>query len=235
MPLAVDTYKKGYAAARKTDHGIGASRHLSNIGRVYYEMDAIDSAVLYYKKAYDEFKSFGDSTAVSATAAFLALCFAAGGDGGQAREWLGIAASYAERKDGRYYLSVMRGLVDCLLASTGGGENSIDAAAAYYKKKKEYRMLSTIYIMKADYALSKGGYAAATAYLNEALSVIELSQEKYKRSRILLRFAAVKFNTGDKGAGKHYYERAVDCAPTGVKLQPLEVIGQKAAGGDERE
>jgi len=225
MPLAVDTYKKGYASARKTDHGPGAARYLSNIGRVYYEMGALDSAVLYHRRAYEEFTALGDGVHASKAAAFLALCLAAGGDGGQARDWLKTAASHsAGRKDSEHYLAVIRGLADFRLMSKISDEGGVDAALAFYKKAKERRMLSAIYILKADREMSRGAYAAAEGYLDSALTVIEESQERYKRSRILLRFASIKFRAGDEGAGRRYYERAADCAPKGAAVPPIDEV-----------
>jgi tetratricopeptide (TPR) repeat protein len=227
MPLAAETYKKGYASARKTDHGHGAARYLSNIGRVYYEMGVIDSAVLYHRKACDEFKAGGDGAHASAAAAFLALCLAAGGDGGQAREWLKTTASDADRKDGGHYLAVIHAMVDCRVNKNFADDGAVDAALAYYDKKKEYKMLSTIYILKADNELARGAYAAAAGYLDDALYAIEASRERYKRSRILLRYAAIKFNTGDEGAARRYYERAADCAPKGAAVPPIEEVMMK--------
>ncbi len=217
MPLAAETYKKGYLSARKTDHGSGAATYLSNIGRVFYEMGVIDSAVLYHRKAYEDFRILGDGAHASMTAAFLALCLAASGDGDQAREWLKTAASSAPagRKDSEHYLAVIRGMVDCRLTGKITDESAVDAALTYYKKIKEYRMLSTIYILKADNEMSKGTNAAY-GYLEDAMNAIEASGERYKRSRILLKLATIKFKAGDDNAGKHYYERAVDCAPKGV-------------------
>jgi tetratricopeptide (TPR) repeat protein len=224
MPLAVDTYKKGYASARKTDHGRGAARYLSNIGRVYYEMGSIDSAVLYHRRAYEEFKAIGDGARASKAAAFLALCLAAGGDGGQAREWLKTAASSADRKGGEHYLAVIRGMVDFRLTSKIADDSAVDAALAFYKKAKEGRMLSTIYILKADQEMSRGAYAAAAGYLDSALAVVDTSQERYKRSRILLRLASIKFRAGDESAGRRYYERAADCAPKGTAVPVIEEV-----------
>jgi len=224
MPLAVDTYKKGYASARKTDNVEGAARYLSNIGRVFYEMGVIDSAVLYNRRAYEEFIALGDGAQASAAAAFLALCLVAGGDGEQAREWLKTAASSASaaRKDSDRYLAVIRGLIDFRLTGKVSDEGAVDAAQAFYKKAKEGRMLSTIYILKADHNMSKGAYPAATGYLDSALIVIEASRERYKRSRILLRLAVIAFNAGDENTGKRYYERARDCAPKGVTFPSME-------------
>ena len=224
MPLAVENYKRGYASARKTDHGHGAARYLSNIGRVYYEMGGMDSAVLYHRRAYDEFKAIGDDAHASMAAAFLALCLATGGDGGQAKEWLRTAASSANKKDSEQYLAVIRAMIDFRLTAKITDKDAVDAALAYYKKTKEGRMLSTIYILKADQEMSRGAYAAATAYLDSALTAIDASKERYKRSRILLRFAAIKFAVGEEAAGRHYYERATDCAPKGTAVPPIEEV-----------
>jgi len=222
MPLAIDTYKKGYVSARRTDNVRGSAVYLSNIGRVFYETGAMDSAVLYHRKSYEEFKTLGDDAHASSAAAFLALCLATGGDGNQAQEWLKIAAASANQKNSEHYLSIIRGMVDFRLTAKVTDESAVDAALTYYKKSKDNKMLSTIYILKADNEISKGAYANAINYLNEALTIIDNSQERYKRSRILLRLANIKFRTGDESAGKHYYERAVDCAPKGVVVPTID-------------
>jgi len=224
MPLAIETYKKGYASARKTDHSQGAARYLSNIGRVFYEMGAMDSAVLYHRRAYEEFRAIDDGAHASMAAAFLALCLATGGDGGQARDWLKTAASSADPKGSGHYLAVIRGMIDLRLTAKITDEGAVDAALAFYKKSKENRIISTIYILKADQEISKGANAAAVNYLDSALTVIEASQERYKRSRILLRLATIKFGAGDESAGRRYYERAADCAPKGAKIPPMEEV-----------
>ena len=224
MPLAVDAYKKGYASARKTDNGDGAAMYLSNIGRAFYEMGVMDSAVLYHRRAYDEFTAVGDGIHASMTAAFLALCLATGGDGGQAREWLETAAAAAGRKGSEHYLAVIRGMADFRLTGKVSDIAAVDAALAYGKKIKDWGMLSTIYILKADDEMSKGAYAAAAEHLDSALAAIDKSRERYKRSRILLRHAAVKFRIGDESAGRRYYERAAYCAPKGAAVPPVEEI-----------
>jgi len=216
MPSAIDTYKKGYAKARKTDNYQGSARYLSNIGRVFYEMGVIDSAVLYHKKAYEEFRMIGDDNHASTAAAFLALSLATSGDESQSREWLKTAASANNRKDSEHYLAIISAMINYRLTEKITNENAVDNALTYYKKNKDYRMLSTIYILKADVEISKGNNTTAINYLNEALTIIDKSQELYKRSRILLKLAKIKFDSGDDNAGRHYYERAVDCAPRGV-------------------
>jgi len=224
LPLAIDTYKKGYVSARRTDNVRGAAVYLSNIGRVFYETGAMDSAVLYHKKSYEEFKALGDGASASSAAAFLALCLATGGDGDQARQWLKTAAESAGQKGSEHYLAVIQGMIDIRLTAKITDEGAVDAALAYYKKLKDNKMLSTIYILKADDELSKSAYPAAEEYLKNALTAIESSGERYKRSRILLRLAKIKFRAGDESAGKHYYERAVDCAPKGVTVPPIEEV-----------
>ncbi|MDR0331775.1 MAG: hypothetical protein LBH93_08725 [Chitinispirillales bacterium] len=227
MPAAVDLYKRAYASARKADRGVLAARYLSNIGRAFYEMGAADSASAYSVKAYGEFIMFSDSLGASSAAAFLAICRASSGDGEQARKWL-LAASRPNAPKGRaHYLAVAKGMVDYRLSSAIDNESAVDAALAYCKKRQDHPMLSTIYILKADVELAKGNCAAASPYLDSALNSIGKSREKYKGSGALLKLSAIKLCAGDARAGKHYYERAVDCAPKGAAVPALEEVSAR--------
>jgi len=233
MRRAIETYRSGFAAARKIDNGIGAARCLSNIGRAYYELGQSDSAALYFAKAREEFVIFADGNEASRSAAFLALCFASAGDEGQARKWFSTALESGnkyigndkrKRRESDHYHSVIKTMIDFRLTSKVNDENALDAALTFYTKKKDHSFLSTIYSLKADIEYSKNNCSAAIRYLNDALSSIETSNEKYKRSKTLLRMSTISFCAGDEKAGKHYYERALDCSPRGVAVPAVEEV-----------
>jgi tetratricopeptide (TPR) repeat protein len=235
MPRAIDSYKRGFVTARRIDNALGAARHLSNIGRVYYELGQVDSASLYFARAYEEFLILGGIDEASRAAAFLALCFARGGDGGQARQWFDIATALVNMdkpKSNAHYYAVMRGLIDFKLSSTVTDENAIDAALAFYQKKKKHSALTTIYLLKADLELSRGNSLDAVRYLNDALSSNGRARENYRRSGILMTLAKINFCAGDERAGKHYYERARDSAPKGAAVLPMDEVA--ACGADVR-
>ena len=233
IPRAIEVYKRAYEAARKIDNGAGAARHLSNIGRAYYELLRADSAALYFAKAYEEFKVYGDDAGASKSAAFLAVCFAAAGDEAQARRWFGAASSSlsnssGKRNDDEHYYAVIRAQIDFRLTSKINNENALLAAESFYKKKKDFSRLATIHTLMADIELSKGYCVTAARRLNDALAAIERSNEPYRRSGMLLKLAAIGFCAGDESAGKHYYGRAADCAPKGVTVPPLERVSSCA-------
>jgi tetratricopeptide (TPR) repeat protein len=234
MLRAIDVYKRGFVAARKIDNGIGAARYLSNIGRAHYEMGLLDSAALYFAKAYEEFLILGSAEEASRSAAFLALCFARGGDGSQAQQWFGIATTGVDmsnpKSNGHYY-AVVRGMIDFKLSSTATNEGAIDAALLFYQKKKKYSALTTAYLLKADLEFSRGGCGAAIRHLNNALSSNDRARENYRRSGILLKLAELSFCARDERMGKHYYERARDSAPKWATIPPMdEVAACKKAG-----
>jgi len=229
MPGALDQYKKGYAAARRVDRVGDAAQFLSNIGRVYHEMGQGDSAALYLAKAHDEFITLNDTAAVSKTAAFLALCAAELGDADQARKWSQAARAHSW-KESEHYHALMKGRLDVRLTSKITDESGLDAAQAFYKKKKDYSALTTIYTLKADAELQRGGCAAAERLLLEALDINDAAREPYRRSGILMKLAVIKLCAGDAAAGKHYYDRAKDCAPKGVKVPPMEDVSECKGG-----
>jgi tetratricopeptide (TPR) repeat protein len=233
MPRAIEAYKRGFAAARKIDNGLGAARHLSNIGRAYYELGQVDSAALYFAKAYEDFLIWGGINEASKSAAFLALCFAHAGDGSQAQQWFNIATKSIDMdkpKSNAHYYAVMRGTIDFKLTSTVTNETAIDAAFAFYLREKNHSALTTVYLLKANLEFSRSNCPVAIRYLNDALSSNGQTRENYRRSGILLKLAKISFCTGDEKMGKHYYERARDCVPRGMTIPLMDEVATCNAG-----
>jgi tetratricopeptide (TPR) repeat protein len=229
MPRAIEVYKRGFAAARKIDNVTGATRYLSNIGRAYYELGQLDSAALYLAKAYEDFILYGNKNEASKSAAFLALCFATAVDDALAKKWWNTATSSVntankKNKGQEHYYAVIKGIIDFKLTSKVSDENAIHTALAFYKKGKNHSALSTTYTLLADIELSKGNCAAASQYLKGVQTSIDKSGEKYKRSRALLTLAKISFCSNDEKFGRHYYERAIDCAPKGVLIPLVDEI-----------
>jgi len=230
MPRAIEAYKRGYASARANDNGIGAARYLSNIGRAFYELEQADSAALYFAKAYEEFKVYKDDRNAARSAAFLAICFASAGDDAPARRWLNtalsssVSANKKEQRENEHYYAVIRGMVDFHLTSKVSNENALEAAAAFYRKNKDHSFLPAIYRLMADVEFAKGNCTVALRYLSDALLSIDESREKYRRSGTLLKMAKINFCAGDHSAGKHFYERAVDCVAKGTAVPSVEEV-----------
>jgi tetratricopeptide (TPR) repeat protein len=230
-PRAIEVYKRGFAAARRDDNASGAARYLSNIGRAHYELERLDSAAVYFAKAHEEFSILGDRAEASKAAAWLALSFASAGDSAQAQRWYSasvLPALVDRQKGAEHFYAVMKALIDFRLTSQINNEPGLDAAYAFYKKGKNHAALSTIYPLKAGLALSKGDCAAAGGYLQDALSSMENAGERHRRSRALLKLAALSFCAGDGRMGKHYYERALDCAPKGITVPPPDEVSSCA-------
>jgi len=229
MPAAVEQYKKSYASARKNDRVSDAAQFLSNIGRVYFEIGQYDSAALYLAKAHDEFVTLDDTIAASKTASFLALCLAEQGGAQQALSWSQAARAHSWKESAHYH-ALMKGRLDTRLSSKITNGSELDAAHTFYKKKKDYSALTTLYALKADTEFQRGGCAEAERLLLEALNANDKAREVYRRSGILLKLAIIKFCAGDADAGKHYYDRAKDCAPKGVNVPPMEEVSECKGG-----
>jgi len=223
MPRAIELYKKGFAAARKSDHQHRAAQNLSNIGRAYFEMGRLDSASLYFAKSHEEFVWAADTAAASRTAAFLAFCHAAMGDASLSAKWWSAASAY-KGKNSEHYNAVIKSRIDLLQKSKISDEASLDKAEAFYKKRKDRSSLAAINILKAQAESHKGNCTEANRLLLEALNYVDRTGENYRRAAILLNLSAVNFCAKNNEAAKRYYERAVDCAPKGVPVPSLSEI-----------
>ena len=223
LARAIDLYKKGFTAARRSDHQLRAAQNLSNIGRVYFELGHLDSAALYFARSHEEFVWAADTAAASRAAAFLAFCHAAQGSAQLSNKWWAVASAY-KGKDNEHFNAVMKGRIDLLLGSKLSGEEALERAARFYRKRKDHSALATINILKAQAESYKGDCSEASRLLLEALEYVDRTGENYRRAAILLNLAAVNFCAKNNEAAKRYYERAVDCAPRGVHIPSLSEI-----------
>ncbi|MDR2729194.1 MAG: tetratricopeptide repeat protein [Chitinispirillales bacterium] len=229
LTRSVELYKKGFAAARKGDHQHKAAQNLSNIGRVYFELGRLDSAVLYLTKSHEEFVWAADTAAASRAAAFLAFCHAAQGSAQLSDKWFTTASAY-KGKNNEHYNAVIKGRIDLLLKSKISDEAALEKAAAFYKKKKEFSSLTTINILKSQAESHKGSCSEANRLLLEALGYVDKSGEDYRRAAILLNLSALNFCAKNNDAAKHYYARAADCAPKGIIIPSLSEISASCNG-----
>jgi tetratricopeptide (TPR) repeat protein len=220
---AAEIYKKGFISARNADNMYMSAQYLANIGRIYFELDRFDSAAVYLAKSHNEFVRLDDTAAASKAAAFLALCHAAKGDGAQAHQWFSAASAYKGRNF-THYLAVIKSRIDWQLSSKISNEKNLEKARAFYKKKRDLSTLATIAILKADTELSKSNCAAASRLLSEALSYFDKTAETYRRGKTLVKLASVNFCAGNDDAGKHFYERALDCVPRGILLPTFDQV-----------
>jgi len=223
FPRAIEMYKKGYAAARQSDHLRRAAQNLSNIGRVYFELGLLDSAALYLAKSHEEFVWAADTAAASRTAAFLAFCHAAQDNAQLSGKWWTAASAY-KGKDSEHYNAVIKGRIDMMQKTKISDDAAVEKAAAFYKKKKDLSSLTTINILNAQAHSYKGNCAEASRLLLEALEYIDKTGENYRRAAILLNLAALNICAQNNEAAKHYHARAVDCAPRGIVIPSLGEI-----------
>ena len=223
LPRAIELYKKGFAAARKSDHQVRAAHNLSNIGRVYFELGRLDSAALYLAKSHEEFVWAADTAAASRTAAFLAFCHAAQGNAQLGAKWFATASAY-KGKNNEHYYAIIKGRIDLLQKSKISDEAALEKAAAFYKKTKDHSPLATINILNAQAQFHKGNCSEANQLLLEALEHVDKTGENYRRAAILLNLSAVNFCAKNNDTAKRYYERAVDCVPKGVPVPSLSEI-----------
>ncbi|MCL2688267.1 MAG: tetratricopeptide repeat protein [Chitinispirillia bacterium] len=223
FPRAAELYKKGFTAARKSDHQHRAAQNLSNIGRVYFELGQLDSAVLYFAKSHKGFVWAADTAAASRTAAFLAFCHAAQGNAQLSAKWFTTASAY-KTKESEHYNAVIKARIDLLQKSKISDEAALERAAGFYKKRKCFSSLATVNILKAQAESHRGNCAEANRLFLEALGHIDKTGENYRRSAILFNISAIHFCSNNSDDAKRYYDRAVDCAPRGVPPPSLSEI-----------
>ncbi len=222
---ALNLYRTGYVAARRSDEIHKTSQYLFNTARVFFELGQLDSAANWFGKAHEEMLYYKDSVSAARAAVFLSLCFAKSARAGEANTWLAKAETL-RGKDCVHFYNAAACKVGFILNGTLENPEKLDAAASYYTKKKDYASLSQIHLLKAQVSKEGKDLSAARYYLEAAISDLDNSPEMFRRYTVLLLLSENSFCSGNSDEGNRFYGRAVDCAPRGVVLPSLDLISR---------
>lgn len=216
-------YKRALVAADKADVQQQAGRYLLNIGRVFTELNMVDSALLSLHGAYFKLMMFGDSASARRSAGFIALIWCSSNELDSAQLWYdrGVAGVVKSNDNQAFWLSVS--------AAIQWKKNHEKSALAYYEKSFElYKGLKQLHAMaqvrlnQASIYYYFGEYDEAQQLLEEALSYSDYSVVRYDHYKMLLALAMVQQCRNNSTAAAITYKRALHCAPTGITLQSFE-------------
>jgi tetratricopeptide (TPR) repeat protein len=216
-------YKHAYVAAARIDLPLQQAQYLFNIGRVYCELGLLDSADTAFQASYREFVFYRDNETARTTAGFVALVNARRGLYDKAFEWYerGRPATLREPQETAFWLTIQAAV--CMVKNRAPeAEGYLDQAMVCCQKKKMYNSMAGVDYYRAAIAHSSGNYEDAKQHLAESLAFLDKAPERYRRWRVLLASATVAFCLHDTDAGHRYYKRAVDCAPEGILLPPVD-------------
>lgn len=227
LQRAIEEYKQAYAAAAKVDLPLLQAQYLFNIGRVYYELGALDSADSAFRSSYHDLVFYKDDVTGRTVAGFIALVCARQGRYDNAFEWYerGRPQELKDPGSTAFWLTV-QAVVGMVKDRMPEAESYLDRAILGYKKLKNYNGMAQVDYYRAAIAFSSVNYEDAKQHLAESMAFLDKSAERYRRWRVLLASATVAFCMHDTEAGQRYYERALDCVPNGIALpQGGEVTG----------
>lgn len=227
IPRAIEVYKDAFAAARRSDNVRLAAQTLSNIGRAYFELNQLDSAIIYFANAHEHFTMIGNRANAARSSAWMALAYAANGDAQNASRRYNAAVEMVninKPQKNRHFYALMKSLIDFHTSPASVDESAVIAAQRFYRKQKDHDAVATTYILMANLEMQKGNCAAATSHLENALASMDASRSRTRRSAALLNLAKINFCTGNESVGRHFYTRARDTAPRGIEIAELEEV-----------
>jgi tetratricopeptide (TPR) repeat protein len=216
---ALSEYRRAYVAAAKVDLPLLQAQYLFNIGRVYYELGALDSADSAFQASYREHIFYKDDETSRTVAGFIALVSARQGRYDNAFEWYerGRPQELKDPESTAFWLTV-QAVVGMVKDRMPEAESYLDRAMISYKKEKKYNGMAQVDYYRAAIAFSSANYEDAKQHLAESLAFLDKSPERYRRWRVLLASATVAFCMHDAEQGQRYYKRALDCVPKGIAL-----------------
>jgi tetratricopeptide (TPR) repeat protein len=224
LQQAVVSYSKALAEARRFDIPEQTALYSFNIGRCYYELGANDSALTWFRAAYEAFIYCKDSIEGRQAAGFIAITFSNTNQPDSAMAWYKRADVTGAGKDERPFLLSLHGRL--LWRKDHGKEalNYFEEAFSLYKKQKAYHAMALMCHEQARIRYYFGDYPEAKKYINEAQSWGDKSELRVDRFRVVLAAASIAACLGDSAALHWNYQRGLQCAPAGISLPPLDSI-----------
>jgi tetratricopeptide (TPR) repeat protein len=222
LDLAIESYKKALAQARRLDIPQQFATYTFNIGRCWLELNNYDSAVLYFRDAYAEFCACHDTLSALRAAGFIALSYCQKGSNDSAFSWYarGTAAG-SGKQEPAFWLS----LHGRLLWNRDHEKNSLnyfeEAYSLYHKEKALNAMAQLCRFMAGIYCYFSD-FQEAEKCIEKALSHSDKSGLRYDRFRILLAASFIYAHLNDLPAARRFFERAHSSAPSGMRLTTFE-------------
>jgi tetratricopeptide (TPR) repeat protein len=222
---AVKEYQKAYVLAARADLPHLQAQYLFNIGRVWYELDKIDSAHAAFQNAYREFMYYQDMENASTASGFIALSFCKRGMYDSAFVWYqnGRPEELKGNSQTAFWLTV-QSLLSLLKNRTPEASAWFDRAYECYEKEKSWNGMAQIDFYRARIAYSQAHFEDARQLLYASLALLDKTPDRFKRWRILLATARTSQCLGDGESAKRFYRRALDCAPKGIVIPSIDLI-----------
>ncbi|KMQ53031.1 hypothetical protein CHISP_0252 [Chitinispirillum alkaliphilum] len=214
---ALDLYRRSYDQARRADLPRRAVHDRFNMGRVFYELSKLDSAIAVFNQVHREMVHLEQFTFASRAAAFVALCYAHLGKSDSADHWHQNYREYSELSD-PVFGEMIAARLSWIMHKNSAAYEVFDKIADLHRRQKNYSALARTLFYMAEIRFEQGKLEEVELKLRESLNVLNKVDESFWRWNVLLSLAALYFCQGDPGSGSHYYYRAARCLPSGLEI-----------------
>ncbi len=223
--VALELYRRSYEQARRADLINRAAHDRFNMGRVFYELNELDSAITAFSTAYDVMNRTDLVTEASIAASFVALCYAHRDDFATARRWHTTSASHGQLGD-RDFVTGTGARLDWMEKNDVNAITVFQELSSLYKKKRDHSALARMYYYMAEIRFETRDMESVKNLLSESLSSLDMAGQRYWRWNVLLALCVVHLCTGDESAGNYYYYRALKSLPDGTVIPSLEDLSR---------
>jgi len=224
LDIAAASYKKALAEAQRFDIPQQTAQYTFNIGRCFFELGVGDSALDYFKRSHTGFVFCNDTAAAGQACAYIALAYSKRGQTDSAMQWYAKGALVNPPQNERPFWISVHGRLLWQRDHCKEALNYFEEACALYKKQKAYGAMARMHYCRAEVYRAFGDYPEAKNCIKEALFWSDKSELRYDRFRTVLAAASLCSCVGDFAGAQWYYQRAHQCAPSGVHLPTMEVI-----------
>jgi tetratricopeptide (TPR) repeat protein len=218
---AIAFYRKASQEATANDLPLYHAKYIMNIGRCFYEIDSIDTAMWYFDNAISEYVFYKDTKSVSLCNGLRVLCFVKKQQYDSASRYCNAYITGDDQYLKHYWLSIASR--ECIARNElQKAEEYLEQCIRYYTKKKHFDALSNTLMQKAIIYSRENRSREAIDIFQNALAMLEKTDFQLNRWRILTGISGAYQELGDTVAAGIFCVRARACAPEFVVKQRCE-------------
>lgn len=224
LDAAIASYKKACAESQRVDIPQQSAQYAFNIGRCYFELGQTDSALGFFRQAYDGFVYCNDMPDGASAAAFSALAYSDKGEHDSAMAWYKKSTAREADKQQRPFMLFVHGR---LLWSRDHAREALtyfEEAQILYARQKDLNAVARMCRFRAEIYKTLSDYGEAAKCIEEALAYSDKAELRFDRFRIVLAAASLSACAGDSAKAWWYYRRAQQCTPSAIRLPSMDFI-----------
>ncbi len=214
---AIKAYRIALREALAMDQPELQARYNFNIGRIYYECAAYDSALSLFSQAKAFFEETGRKAEAAVAEVYIILTKAYTGESDSVEALFQSLEPFLKRDD-EPLLKTARSITALLRNDADAAMKHCKSALEPFRLQKNYYGCGVVYYYMAVASSMRREVEKTRNYLDSSLICYRRSPQRYRTWKTLLGRAILEYGKGDTAEGDKWYYRAEAAAPDMITL-----------------